>query len=100
LKLTDEEIRNILSDYVTALEESDHSSSYLRSIVNAVKSWLRFNNREISINIKIKFSQPKVARTERVPTKDELRKILSVADVRAKAAIGLIFLRLKTGSFG
>jgi len=42
------------------------------------------------INIKIKSSQPKIAQTERVPTKDELRKILSVADVRARAAIGLM----------
>ena len=91
LKLTNEEIRNILLDYIIALEESrDYGSGYLRVIVNAVKSWLKFNNRDITLNIKIKSSQPKVAQTERVPTKDELRKILSVADIRAKAAIGLI----------
>ncbi len=90
LRLTDEEIRNILLDYITALEESDHSSSYLRSIVNAVKSWLKFNNRNFILNIKVRSSQPKIAQTERVPTRDELRKILSVADIRAKVAIGLI----------
>ena len=53
LALADEEIRNIVLDYVTSLEETkDYSSSYLRSIVNAVKSWLRFNNRDISIQYK------------------------------------------------
>jgi len=90
VELTDYEIRNMLLDYISALEDSYHDSSYLRSIVSAVKSWLRFNNRDININIKVKSSQPKIAQTERVPTKDELRKILSVADIRAKAAIGLV----------
>ena len=90
LKLKDEEIRNLLLDYLTALEEINRSSTYLRSIVNAIKSWLRFNNRDIPINIKIKSKQPKIAQIERVPTKDELRKIRSVADVRAKAIIGLM----------
>ncbi len=91
VKLTDCEIRNMLLDYISALEDSsDYNGSYFRSIVSAVRSWLRFNNRDININIKMKSSQPKVAQTERVPTKDELRKILSVADIRAKVAIGLM----------
>ncbi len=89
LEKDDVEIRNLLMDYIAGLEEK--SGSYASTFVKAVKSWLEFNDRTPNFRVRIRgVHETKVSETERVPTNDELRKILMVADPRARVAISLI----------
>jgi len=100
LSLKESEIYNILLDTVSKMEKKDHAGSYIQSTLKAVKSWLSHNRIEVRGKIKIKGIQDTpTLKDERVPTRDELRRIFLAGDEKARAASVLIAhcgLRIKT----
>ena len=98
--MRDRELHNLLLDYVTSAERKGYAGSYISSTIKALKSWLAFNEREVKVKIKIKgVDDAPSLRDERVPTKDELRRIFLSGDKKARVACALVAhcgLRIKT----
>ncbi len=91
---------NLLLDFVSAEEEKGRAGSYIESTLKAVKSWLAHHNRTVVGKIKIRGARdtPSLAE-ERVPTKEELRRIFLSGDKKARAASVLVAhsgLRIET----
>ena len=95
----EDELYNLMLDAITELE-GDYSGSYILSIVKAIKSWLAHNNVEIRRKLKVKGSQDTPSlRDERVPTREELKKIFLSGDKKGRTASVLVAhtgMRLKT----
>ncbi|MGB9960024.1 MAG: site-specific integrase [Candidatus Bathyarchaeales archaeon] len=100
LEKSDKDLARVLADLVSYLEKEGKAGSYIKSCVKAVKSWLSFNMIEVKAKIKIKDAEDTpTLRDERVPTQQELRKILICGDLRAKCACLLLAhsgLRIET----
>ncbi len=89
LEMDGEELRKIVLDYVTNLEGK--SGTYASSYVKALKNWFRFHGQQFNVYVKIEgIHRTKVSEVEKVPSKDELRRALMVADVRVRVAISLV----------
>jgi hypothetical protein len=86
-------------DYVSS-KEKKYTGSYIQSTVKVVKSWLSHNSVELKRRIKIKgASEAPSLKEERVPTREELKRIFLSADKQSRA--GSVFvahsgLRLET----
>jgi hypothetical protein len=91
---------NLMLDYVSLMERGGYAGSYIESTLKAVKSWLAHNGIEIRRKIKIKGVRDTPSlRDERVPTRDELRRIFLSGDKKARVACILVAhsgLRIKT----
>jgi len=98
--LSQDELYNLLLDYVSALERAGRAGSYIESALKAVKSWLAHNGIEIRRKIKIRgVRDTPTLRDERVPTQQELRRIFLSGDKKARVACVLVAhsgLRLMT----
>ncbi|MHB1778006.1 MAG: site-specific integrase, partial [Acidimicrobiales bacterium] len=85
------ELKNMLLDLVSDLSMEKKAGSYIQSNVKAVKSWFAFNDIEIKGDIKVEGAQDTpTLKEERVPTKDELKKILMSGDNKQRVACILI----------
>jgi hypothetical protein len=102
LAFEDKEISNLLMDFVSWSEEQGHAGSYIRSTLKAVRSWLQHNHRDLKARIKIRGADDTpTLRRERVPTKDELRRIFLSGDKKARAACVLVaHSGLRLGTLG
>jgi len=70
------DLYNMLLDYVSFLEGNGCAGSYIESALKAVKSWPSHNGIEVKRKIKIRGARDTPSlRDERVPTKQELRRI-------------------------
>lgn len=87
------EFKESFSDFVRKLEREGKAGSYIVRFKKVLKSWLKFNDIQISFNVNIKdeHHNPTIE-NERVPTKDELSRILGKATKRARVSIGLMAL--------
>ena len=98
--LSDSNLYNLMLDYVSTMEKDDYAGSYIESTLKAVKSWLSHNGIEIKRKIKIKGARDTPSlKDERVPTRDELRRIPLSGDKKARVACVLVAhsgLRIKT----
>jgi hypothetical protein len=94
------ELRDLLMDFVSSMEEKGYAGSYIESIVKAIRSWLSYNYIEIKGKIKIKGARKTPSlKNERVPTQKELKRIFLSGDKKARAASVLVAhcgLRIKT----
>jgi len=91
LDLEKTEIFNKLLDLKSEMERKNHAGSYTKSILKAIKSWLRHNDINITKKINIKnVSKRPTLTEERVPTQEELRKIFISGDLRGKLTCSLI----------
>jgi integrase len=89
-KMTATKLENLLMDYVSA-KEKQHAGSYIKSTVKAVKSWLAYNGVELKRKIKIRGADETPSlKEERVPTKDELRRIFLSASKQARVSSVLL----------
>jgi hypothetical protein len=92
-------IENLLMDYVSATQEK-HAGSYINNTIKVIKSWLAHNRIELKRKIKITGAhETPTLKDERVPTKDELRRIFLSASKQARIACALVAhggLRLET----
>jgi len=91
---------DLILDFVSMMERKGYAGSYIHSTLKAVKSWLAFNRIEVKGKIKIKGSQDTpTLKDERVPTKEELKKIFLSGDKKARVSSVLVAhsgLRIKT----
>ena len=85
------ERRDFVADLVSEMEDAGRAGSYVLSTVRAVKSWLAFNGAPLEQPIKVRGAQatPTLDK-ERVPTQDELRRILLAASPRERCAAVLL----------
>jgi len=100
LKMDESKLYNILLDTVSKMEQKGHAGSYIQSTIKAVKSWLLHNRIEVKGKIKIKGTQDTpTLRDERVPSKNELKRIFLAGDEKSRTASVLVAhsgLRIET----
>jgi integrase len=100
LEIDENDLRDMLLDYVTRLSRT-HSGNYINTIIHAVKNFLEFNHKKVSIRVYLR-RESNASKKEKTPTKDELRKLLFFAkDMRARALTSLVaFSGLRLFSIG
>ena len=83
--------RDDFSDFVRRLEKEGKAGSYIARFKKVVLSWLAYNNLSVKlrVNIRGEADSPTIA-DERVPTKEELAKIIRKASARGRVAIALM----------
>jgi len=85
------ELHAMILDFISSWKRAGHAGSYTHGMVKSVKSWLAHNGIRINRPIKIRGSQETpTLKDERVPTQEELHKILLAADPRDRVACVLI----------
>ena len=93
------EIEDLLMDYVTSAEKK-HAGSYIHNTTKVVKSWLAHNGIQLKRKIKITGAhETPTLKDERVPTKEELKRIFLSGSKQARTACAIIAhagLRLET----
>ena len=94
--------RNRFFDFVRGLESNGKAGSYIARFKRVLRSWTKFHNVDVKLDINIKGENesPTLA-NERVPSKDELGKILRKASPRGRVAIAMMaFTGLRPESLG
>jgi integrase len=96
------ERRDFVADLVSEMEDAGRAGSYVLSTVRSIKSWLAFNGVAFGQPIKVRGAQATpTLEKERVPTPDELRRILLAASPRDRcAAVLLAHAGLRPESLG
>jgi len=90
-EMNEKEAGNFLLQMVSYYENNGSSGSNTVHYLYALKNWWSFNDIEVRKKIKIRDSKHNFKyENEKVPTKEELEKILNVADIRAKVACTLV----------
>ena len=80
-----------ISFRITSPHEGKYAGSYLVSIVKIVRSWLAYNGKEIRRKIKVKDAEQSLTlRNERVPTQEELKKILDNTTIQSRVTCSLM----------
>ncbi len=91
IEMKEGNFRDKFFDFVRKLEEEGKAGSYIARFKRVVKSWAKFNEVEIKLNVNIKNENESLTLTnERVPTKEELGRILRMATPRGRVAISLM----------
>ena len=96
------EFRNRFSDFIRELERKGKAGSYLARFKRVLRSWTKFHNLEIRLDINIagENESPTLV-NERIPSRDELGKILRKASPRGRVAIAMMaFTGLRPESLG
>jgi integrase len=90
-RLKPEPLYNLLLDTVSAMERRQLSGSYIVIVLKTVRSWLAFNGIVVTRKIKVRGAhETPTLRDERVPSQDELRKILLSADKKERVICVLL----------
>jgi hypothetical protein len=93
------EIEDLLMDYVTSAQKK-HAGSYIHNTTKVVKSWLAHSGIQLKRKIKITGAhETPTLKDERVPTKEELKRIFLSGSKQARTACAIIAhagLRLET----
>ena len=91
IEMKEGNFRDKFFDFVRKLEEEGKAGSYIARFKRVVKSWAKYNEVEIKLNVNIKNENESLTLTnERVPTKEELGRILRMAMQRGRVAISLM----------
>jgi hypothetical protein len=86
-----EHLKNLFLDTVSSMEKKGYAGSYITSVLKSVKSWLFFNEIEVKGNIKIRgATDTPTLVDERVPSQDELKKVLLCGDEKTRAVCILL----------
>jgi len=94
--------RDGFTDFVRKLEKEGKAGSYIARFKKVLHSWLSYNgiNTRLKVNIIGEHETPTIA-NERVPSKDELEKMIRSASPRARLSIALMaFSGLRPESLG
>jgi integrase len=80
LKVKPKRIHSLLLDFIDDEEQQGKAGSFIETSIKAVRSWLDFNGVQMTYKVKIRGArQTPTLQDERVPTQDELRRILHAA---------------------
>ncbi|MDG7006976.1 MAG: site-specific integrase [Nitrososphaerota archaeon] len=94
--------RDAFTDFIRRMEKDGKAGSYVERFKKVVISWTSYNNLDVKLKVNIKGSSetPTIA-DERVPSKDELSRILRMASPRGRVSIAMIaFSGLRPESLG
>ena len=84
------EIEDLLMDYVTSAQK-EHAGSYIHNTTKVVKSWLAHSGIQLKRKIKITGAhETPTLKDERVPTKEELRRIFLSGSKQARTACAIV----------
>ena len=100
--IDEKRLSDLLLDNVTRLESEGYAGSYIKSIVKAVKSWLRHNHIILTSTIKVmgEDSTPTL-QNERVPTPNEVGNMLRGGSSEKRVAVSLMaFCGLRPETLG
>jgi integrase len=94
--------QDMVEDMVARLENEGKAPNYIADLIKTVKSWLRYNDVTLTRKIKIKnLTATPTIENEKIPSQEELAKILRVSPLRIKVAISLMaFSGLRPQSIG
>jgi len=90
------------TDFVRRLEGQGKAGSYILRFRKVVTNWASYNDKELKLKVKIKgVNESPTLSGERVPTRDELSKILRMAVPRGRVSIAMMsFAGLRPESLG
>ncbi|MDG7024739.1 MAG: site-specific integrase, partial [Nitrososphaerota archaeon] len=94
--------RDGFTDFVRQMEKKGKAGSYIMRFKKVILSWLSYNNidAKLKVNVKGASETPTIA-SERVPSKDELSRILRMASPRGRVSIAMMaFSGLRPESLG
>jgi len=91
-----------LEDLVAKLEAENKAPGYIQGILKAIRSWLHYNDINLTRRIKVKGSTlTPTIEDEQIPSQDQLSRILRASSLRVKAMIALMaFAGLRPQSIG
>ena len=98
----EKDFRYEFTDFVRKLEKEGKAGSYIARFKKVILSWLKFNDirLQLTVNISGENETPTIA-NERVPSKEELARILRKATSRGRVAIAIMaFSGLRPESLG
>ena len=81
------EFRGRVVDWVNAEREQGRPDLYIKTVWYAVKSWLRYNEVSVDWSPPLDVQPAATLEAERVPTSEELRRLVSVLSPRDRAAV-------------
>jgi len=83
--------RDGFTDFIRSMERQGKAGSYLSRFKKVLNSWLAYNgvNVKLKVNIRGESDTPRIA-GERVPSKEELDRILRMATPRGRVSIALM----------
>jgi len=88
---SESELYNILLDRVSQMEKNDKLGSYIESELKSVKSWLSHSGKDVRKKIRINDARDAPSlKDERVPTKEELRRVFLSTDKKTRVACVLV----------
>ncbi|MDA4122793.1 MAG: hypothetical protein OK456_06405 [Thaumarchaeota archaeon] len=88
-KMDEKEAVVFLRQLVVRLEERDLSGVSIRTYIKAIKSWWTFNDLDVKKRVRVKDSAGRYD-NERVPTREELQRILDVCSMRERLSVSLM----------
>ena len=96
------EFRDDFIDFVRSLERQGKAGSYIVRFKKVLRSWLAFNGLDVKLKVNIagEYDTPTIA-DERVPSREELNRIIRMATPRGRVSIALMaFSGLRPESIG
>jgi integrase len=102
LKMKDKQLSDLISDYITKMEDMNHAGGYISSTMKGLKSWLSYNGIRLQRKIKIKNVQSTpTLEGKAIFSQEGLKKILDSTDIRGKVAISMVaFTGIRLESLG
>jgi hypothetical protein len=94
--------RDGFTDFIRKMERKGKAGSYIERFKKVILSWTSYNNLDVKLKVNIKGASdtPTIA-NERVPSKEELSRILRMASTRGRVSIAMIaFSGLRPESLG
>ena len=94
--------RDRFTDFIRRMERDGKAGSYIERFKKVVLSWSAYNNLDVKLKVNIKgTSETPTIANERVPSKDELSRILRMASPRGRVSIAMMaFSGLRPESLG
>ncbi|MGC2358692.1 MAG: site-specific integrase [Thermoplasmata archaeon] len=90
-QLNEKQLHDRFLDFVSAEEKRQVAGSYIVRTLKAGKSWLLHNGKKLDRPIRVRGAKDTPSlRDERVPTQEELRKILLAGTARIRTAVALV----------
>ncbi len=95
-------VRDLLSRFVDQEVQKGRAAWYIHSSLIAVKSWLAFNDRPLTLKVEIPSNTVSARReNERVPTLEEMRSVMLAAKPHERLVVALMaFSGLRPGAIG
>ena len=94
--------RDEFTDFIRRMEKDGKAGSYIERFKKVILSWTFYNNLDVKLKVNIKgTSETPTIADERVPSKDELSRILRMASPRGRVSVAMMaFSGLRPESLG